>query len=116
MKGAIVKTVLPRLMYRCLYSPVFVNRDSAFGTATRKGLDRIPVEAIFSAPVQTGPGAHPGSYTIGTEFFPGGKAAAERRYPPTLSNAEIKERVDLYFCSPSSEIYISPYSFVFEIH
>ena len=28
--------------------------------------DRIPVEAIFSAPVQTGSGAHPTSYTVGT--------------------------------------------------
>jgi hypothetical protein len=29
----------------------------------------------FSAPVQTDPGAHPPSYTMGTESFPGGKAA-----------------------------------------
>jgi hypothetical protein len=29
--------------------------------------DRIPVEARFSAPVQTGPGAHPASYTMGTD-------------------------------------------------
>ena len=28
--------------------------------------NRIPVEARYSAPVQTGPGAHPASYTIGT--------------------------------------------------
>jgi len=28
--------------------------------------DRIPLEAIFSASVQTGPGAHPDSYTMGT--------------------------------------------------
>ena len=25
----------------------------------------------FSAPVQTGPGAHPSSYTVGTGSFPG---------------------------------------------
>jgi hypothetical protein len=31
---------------------------------------RIPVEARFSAPVQTGPGAHPASYTMGTCSFP----------------------------------------------
>jgi len=30
-----------------------------------------PVEARFSAPVQTGPEAHPTSYTIGTGSFPG---------------------------------------------
>jgi len=31
-------------------------------------------EARFSAPVQTGPGAHPASYTMGTETFPGIKS------------------------------------------
>jgi len=31
--------------------------------------DRIPVDAIFSAPVQTGPGAHPASCTIDTGYF-----------------------------------------------
>ena len=28
--------------------------------------DRIPVGARFTAPVQTGPGFHPASYTAGT--------------------------------------------------
>jgi hypothetical protein len=32
---------------------------------------RILVGARFSAPVQTGPGAQPGSYTMGTGFFQG---------------------------------------------
>jgi len=35
--------------------------------------DRIPVGARFSAPVQTGPGAHPASYTMVTGSFPGVK-------------------------------------------
>jgi len=35
--------------------------------------DRLPVEATFSALVQTGPGAHPSSYTMGTGSFPGVK-------------------------------------------
>jgi len=35
--------------------------------------DRIPVGAGFSAPVHTGPGTHPASYTMGTESFPGVK-------------------------------------------
>jgi hypothetical protein len=38
--------------------------------AGRSG-DRIPVGTRFSAPVQTGPGAHPASCTIGTGSFPG---------------------------------------------
>ena len=41
--------------------------------AGRSG-DRIPVGARFSAPVQTGPGAHPASCTMGTGSFPGVKS------------------------------------------
>jgi hypothetical protein len=33
--------------------------------------DQILVGARFSASVQTGPGAHPADYTIGTVSFPG---------------------------------------------
>jgi len=36
--------------------------------------DRIPVGARFSVPVQTGPGAHPASCTVGTGSFPGVKS------------------------------------------
>ena len=36
--------------------------------------DRIPMGAIFSAPVQTGPGSHPASCTMGTGSFPGAKS------------------------------------------
>jgi hypothetical protein len=51
--------------------------------AGRSG-DRIPVEAKFFAHVQTGPGAHPASCTMGTGFFPEGKAAGARCWPPTF--------------------------------
>jgi hypothetical protein len=55
---------------------IFVGRDSSVGITTtlrtRRSGDRIPAEARFSAPVQTGPGAHPASYTMSTESFPGG--------------------------------------------
>ena len=33
------------------------------------GKEKIPIEARFSAPVQTWPGAHPASYKIGTGFL-----------------------------------------------
>ena len=39
-----------------------------------RSVDRIPVEARFSAPVQTGPGAHPASCIMGTGSFPGVKS------------------------------------------
>jgi hypothetical protein len=47
------------------------------GIASRYGLDGPGIEspwgARFSAPVQTGPGAHPASCTMGTGSFPGVK-------------------------------------------
>jgi hypothetical protein len=44
--------------------------------------DRIPVGVSFSAPVQTGPGAHPASRTYkGYRLIPGGKAAGAWRWP-----------------------------------
>jgi hypothetical protein len=50
---------------------------SSVGIATKlwagQSGDRIPVGARFSAPVQTGPGAHPSSCTMGTGSFPGVK-------------------------------------------
>ena len=38
-----------------------------------RSVDRIPVGARYSALVQTGPGAHPASCTMGTGSFPGVK-------------------------------------------
>jgi hypothetical protein len=38
-----------------------------------------PRGARFSAPIQTGPGVHPASYTMGTGCFPGGKATGAWR-------------------------------------
>ena len=52
--------------------------------------------AGLSAPVQTGPGAHPYSYTMGTGSFPGVKRPGRGIDHPNPSSAEVKERVDLY--------------------
>ena len=35
--------------------------------------DRIPVGAIFSVHMHTGPGTHPAFYAVGTGLFPGAK-------------------------------------------
>ena len=57
--------------------------------------------AISSAPVQTGSGAHPAYYTMGTWCLSRGKAVGVWRWLPTSSSAEVKERVELYIISPS---------------
>jgi hypothetical protein len=54
----------------------------------------------YSAPVQTGPEAHPASYTMGTGSFPGVKQPRRGVDHPTTSSAEVKERVELYLYSP----------------
>jgi len=54
------------------------------------------VWARYSAPVQTGPGAHPASYSMGTGVFPGVKRPGRGVDNSPLSSAEVKERVDLY--------------------
>jgi hypothetical protein len=52
------------------YSLITVRRDSTVGIATRYWLDSPGIEPrwrrTFSAPVQTGSGAHPASYTMDT--------------------------------------------------
>ena len=58
--------------------------------------DRIPVGARFSAPVQTGPGTHPASCTMGRC-----KAAGAWCWPPTPSSTDVEERVELFLYYPS---------------
>jgi len=55
----------------------------------------------FSVPVQTGPGAHPASYTMGTKSFLGVKQLRHGVDHPHPSRAEVKERAELYLYSPS---------------
>jgi len=50
---------------------------SVVGIATGYRLDGLGIEFRWGRdflPVQTGPGAHPASYTMGTESFPGIKS------------------------------------------
>jgi len=59
--------------------------------AGRSG-DRIPVGARLSAPVQTGPGAHPTYYTMGTWSFPGVKLLGRGvDHPPHIAPRLKKE-------------------------
>jgi hypothetical protein len=54
----------------------------------------------FSVPVQTGLGVHQVSYTMGTGSCPGLKRPGCGVDHSSLFNAEVKERVELYFYSP----------------
>ena len=55
---------------------LYCGPGSSVGIATGYGLDGPGIESRCGQdipPVQTGPGAHPASSTMGTEVFPGGK-------------------------------------------
>jgi hypothetical protein len=72
------------------------SRDGSVGIATRYMLDGTRIEsrwgAIFSAPVQTSPGAHPPSYTIDIASFPEVKQQGRGvHHPPHLSPRFKKE-------------------------
>jgi hypothetical protein len=75
-----------------------VGRDSAVGITTRYGLNGPGIESLwgarFSAPRQTGSGAHPASCTTGTDRT----RHSVDHSPPT--SAEVKESVELLSASP----------------
>jgi len=78
----------------------FVGRFSSVCIASRYEIgrsgDRMPVEATFSPPVQSGPGDNPASYTMGTGSFRGVKRPGRGDDHPPPSNVEVKERVIIY--------------------
>ena len=80
-----------------------MGRDSSVGIATRYGLDGPGIESrsgeIFHS-VQTGPGAHPASYIMGTGSLPGVKRPGRGVDHPPPSSAEVKETIELYLYSP----------------
>jgi hypothetical protein len=57
--------------------------------------------ARFSAPVETGPGAHPAPYIMGSGSFQGVRGPGRGVDHPPPSSADVKERVELYLFSPS---------------
>jgi hypothetical protein len=76
-----------------------VGQDSAVGIATRYRLDGPGMR--FSAPVQTGPGAHPASYTVGTGSFPVVNWLGRGIDYSLPHSAEVKERVKIHLYSTS---------------
>ena len=59
------------------------------------------MEVGFTAPVQTGAGTHPASYTTVNGSFPGVKRQGGGVDHTLSSSAEVKEKVQLYIYSPS---------------
>ena len=75
-----------------------MGRDSAVGITICYGLDGPGIESRWGRDfprVQTGPGAHPSSCTMGTASFSGVKwpRRGVDHQPP--SSVEVKERVEL---------------------
>jgi hypothetical protein len=77
---------------------VVVGRDSSVRIATRYGLDGPGIESRWRG--ETGPGAHPASYTMGTGSFPWVKRPGRGVDHPPPSSAEVEVRVQLYICLP----------------
>jgi hypothetical protein len=71
-----------------------LGRDSSVGIVTGYGLDGSGIESRwggtrFSAPVQTGPGAHAASWTMGTRSFPGVKSARGVTLTPSSPSSAV---------------------------
>jgi hypothetical protein len=85
-----------------------MGRDSSVGIAIRYVLDGSGIESRWGRdipiPFQTGPGAHPASYTMGTGTFHGVKRPGRDVDHPTPSSTKVKESVGPYLyipCGPS---------------
>jgi hypothetical protein len=78
----------------------FISLQCRFTLQAGRSGDRIPAGERYSAPVQTGPGAHPASYTMGTCRFPGVKLpGCGVNNPPHLTSRLKKEQS--YTSTPS---------------
>ena len=83
------------LIYIYLKYSVWAGWLSRYSDCLRAGRygDRIAVGARFSAPVQTGPEAHPASCTMGTGSFPGvscGRGVTLTPHPLLMPRSKIE--------------------------
>jgi len=79
--------------------------NSLVGVATRYERDGLGTESLWRRKFrtrQTGPGAYPAFFTMGTGSFPGVKRPGLSVDHPPLSSAEVNKRVELYLYSPSA--------------
>jgi hypothetical protein len=80
----------------CVLKLCFNNNLLISCIATGYGLDGPGIEsrwgARFSASVQTGPGTHPASCTMGTGSFPGGRERPGRDADPSLLSIAVVKK------------------------
>jgi hypothetical protein len=85
-----------KLSYTILALSTIMSRDSSVGIATHYMLDGPEIESRwgggFSAPVQTGHGAHPPSCTMDTGSFVGVQQPRRGANYPPPSSAEVKKK------------------------
>jgi len=82
-----------------------------FGDSLRAGRPEIEFRWAgeeISAPVQTGPEAHPASYTKGNGSFPGVKRPGRGVDLSPPSSAKVKETVELNLYSPPGSLWPFP--------
>ena len=100
----LLQKLTPTRLFNQLTS-LYVDRDSAVGIVTRYGLDGPGIESRWGGEIfRTRPDRPWGTPSLlynRYRGFPGGKAPGEWFWPPTSSDTEVKERVELYLCSPS---------------
>ena len=82
--------ILICVKFICVCGPGYHSRYSDLLRVGRFG-DLIPVGAKFSAPVQTGPGPNPASYTMGTGSFQAVKRPGRGVDHPPHLEAKLKK-------------------------
>ena len=83
-----------------IFSEVY-NQYCSDWLRAERSVDRIPVEARFSASVQTGPGAPSSLLYNGYWVFPGGKEWPGRETDPSPPSSDmVNERIALNLYSP----------------
>jgi hypothetical protein len=103
----VFQMVSPAFLVRRInfYSDSSVGRDSSVGIATRYGMDgpgiESPWRARYSAPVQTGPGFHPASYTMGTGSLTGLKRLERGVEYPNHPAPKLKKELYISTSGPS---------------
>ena len=93
---SLITSYKPPGVVLCRHAGLVAGRDSSVGTATRYELEGTGIESWwerdFSVDIQTGPGTHPASYTIGTGSFPVVKLPGRCFEPPPHLEPRLKKK------------------------